>query len=505
MTIKTQTESLKNIISGKKKLTRNDLQDLTRFLLIQGRKSEKLRNELSRVVNDENCISVEIILALHTAIKNHNADDETKEQAIGSLFKSDYNHHLTGDENKVDKTVLITEIKTILNDQKIIDTNEDIKKEEAQQKARVDNNQNATKAGAAAARKAREVAKSARNAIVVAKARPGPQTIVDNQTTKQEAEEKARQEAARRKAEKEAARRRAEEARRKAEEEEAKRKAEKEEARRKAEEARRKAEKEAARRKAEEARRKAEEEEAKRKAEKEEARRKADEAKRKAEKEEAEEKAKQKAAKEAARKEAAEEKAKREAKAREEAARRQKEAEASNPFEIFTNNPIVSFFSELLSPSSEQKKEQVKPPLLPKSSRQEKDIPPHPHINVRSLSQVLEERKTAKEQNPAEKRFTDQREAEINAANNPMTFIKKGLKGLYNGIIYLFSSEKEEERKPSNSPAAKCTRNPENNPGNLQGKNTLMNKAVGRHAQKHRRAQHGVAGRGTVRQYQQRR
>ena len=464
-----QKESLERIINNKTKFTRDDIRDLTKCLLQQGTRSDQLRQNLDNVFKaNEDPSPVEIILALCTAIKNHNANAETKDRATMLLIKSDYNGDPKNGTN-VDKQVFITEIQTIVNNHNILKANETIKKEEAQQKARVDNNQNATKAGSAAAIKAREIAELTRkeDPLIIARATPGPQTIVtDKKTTKQEAEKARKAEA---KAKREA------EAKQKAEA-----KAKQEARRQKAEEAAKaKAEAEAkARQKAAEARRQKEEEDRRQKAE-------AEKAKREAE-------------------------ARQKAKAKAEEARRQKEeakAEEINPFEIFTENPIFSFLSALLSPSSKQnKKEESKSPLLPKSSRQEEIKPPHPDdIEVPSLSQVLEERKTAKEQNPAKKRFTDQREAEINAANNPMTFIKKGLKGLYNGIIYLFSAEKEEERKPSNSPAAQCRRDPHNKDQGLQGlKNTLRNTAGGTgrnngHAERHERAPQRVAGRRAVR------
>ena len=154
----------------------------------------------------------------------------------------------------------------------------------------------------------------------------------------------------------------------------------------------------------------------------------------------------------------------------------------------------------MLSPS----KEEVKSPLLPQSSRQERIKPPHPDdIAVPSrLSQVLKEREQHNKEtnNQDQTRFEAQKQEEIKAANkNPLSFIIEGIENLYKGVINLFSQEKP--LNASNSPAAKCTRNPENNPENLQGfKNTLRNnKARGGHAQRHGRAGTRRTERNTIR------
>jgi len=293
------------------------------------------------------------------------------------LFKSDYNSNKNGDENKVDKTVLITEIKTILSDQNLIDQNKTVIKEEDIKAKRVGVNQNATRKAKDAATKARLIAKSTRN--VTAKALPPRQIINLGQAEEEEARKQAEEEA------------------RKAAEEEARKAARKEAAKQKAaEEEERKAAEEAARKAAEEAARKA-----------------------------AAEQARQKAAAEEA-----------------------KQEEAAGPLQ-----KIIDLFSNFILPTEKQKDNPPKP-----------ESPPS--FNVPSLSGIKQNQGKSPT-TTAQQRFKEQRTAEINEANNPMNFIKKGLQGLYKGITNITnifkSEEKGEKSNPlrvSNSPAVQCKRDP---------------------------------------------
>jgi len=153
-------------------------------------------------------------------------------------------------------------------------------------------------------------------------------------------------------------------------------------------------------------------------------------------------------AEEARQKEAARQKAARQKEAAEEQARK----EGVDPLQ-----GIFDFFLGFLPPIEKQK-----------------DNPPKhetpPYYVVPSLFEIEKYYK----ENPVQPRFQEERKEKINAANKPMTFIKKGLQDIYKVITNLFSPEKEAESKASNT--RKCTRNPTERPQDRQDfRKTLRN------------------------------